>query len=138
MSSSAETVEPSEFPKKHVTTIKINRGPVWIRKRGKIWERIFVMFHSTSVENAEKNLIEGFKTSSHDTNMLGAGIYVSRDIHKTLPYGPVTFRLLVNPGRVCRIDRADHPLRKNWQKNFDSAWVPPNCDRVPSNRQVSI
>ena len=30
--------------------------------------------------------------------MLGNGLYVSRDIEKSIPYGPVTFKLLVYPG----------------------------------------
>jgi len=71
--------------------------------------------------------------SNHSTNMLGAGLYVSHSANKAVRYGDVIFRLLVYPGRVCKVDRQGHPLQKDWRREYGSAWVPPNCGMVPSN-----
>ena len=41
------------------------------------------------------------------------------------------------PGRVKVINRRGHPLQKTWQESgrWDTAWVPPNCNMVRSNRE---
>lgn len=61
----------------------------------------------------------GFRPS-HD-GMLGAGVYVSRQIEKAYAYGPqkygsggVVIELLVRVGRTKKIDRQGHPLQKSW------------------------
>ena len=58
--------------------------------------------------------------------MLGKGVYVSSTLRKTEAYGPITFKLLVYPGRICLVDRQGHPRQKTWQRDFGSAWTPPN------------
>ena len=67
--------------------------------------------------------------------MLGDGLYVSRDIAKTHGYGPVCFRLLVYPGKTKRVTDQDDPLRTGWQATHSSAWVPPDCSMVDSDRE---
>jgi hypothetical protein len=67
-------------------------------------QRILVMYHSTpderSAESIEKN---GFNISTGGNQMLGNGVYVSVDPKKCQNYGDIMFKLLVYPGRVCRI-----------------------------------
>ena len=102
-------------------------------------KEIFVMYHSTPKwENVEKILEEGFMWSCPCCNMLGHGIYVSSTLEKAAAYGKFTFKLLVYPGRVKKIDRQDHPKQKSWHKDYSSAWVPPNCGMVPSGHQVKF
>uniref|UniRef100_A0A3Q3WEK9 Uncharacterized protein n=1 Tax=Mola mola TaxID=94237 RepID=A0A3Q3WEK9_MOLML len=94
---------------------------------------IYDMYHGTSVASARLIISNGFKQSS--SGMLGQGVYVSRDKKKadSYPLGSkstdrVILALHVRPGRVKRIDKADHPLRTTWHANgYDTAWVPPNC-----------
>ena len=98
------------------------------------------MYHSTTPENAASIIRDnGFRISSdalHDGRMLGDGIYVSSTIAKARKFGPVTLKLLVYPGRICVINRKDHPLQKSWQTNYGSAWVPPGT-RGLARLQVS-
>ena len=85
------------------------------------------MFHATnSVESAESILDVNRLDLSDHSRMLGAGIYVSSTFEKAQSYGPITFKLLVDPGRICLIDRQGHPRQKSWQDDFGSAWTPPN------------
>ena len=58
--------------------------------------------------------------------MLGKGIYVSSTFDKTVGYGPITFKLLTDTGRIGLIDRQGYPRQKTWQSDFGSAWTPPN------------
>ena len=85
------------------------------------------MYHATdSVEAAESILDDNRFNLSDRSCMLGRGIYVSATFEKTLNYGPVTFKLLVDPGRICLINYQGHPRQKSWQDDFGSAWTPPN------------
>ncbi len=95
------------------------------------------MYHGTSVPSAVQILNGGgFNLSGGPNQMLGNGLYVSKDMTKSLNYGPVVFRLLVYPGRVAIIDQQGHPLQKRWHSEYGSAWVPPNCGMVPSGLEV--
>lgn len=68
--------------------------------------------------------------------MLGPGVYLSKDISKASDYGNVVLRVSVNVGRVAKIDHQGHRLQKSWQDSgYDSAWVPPGCGMVPSDRE---
>ena len=98
-------------------------------------QQVYVMFHSTTPENASSILKNGFEPSDKSNTMLGQGIYVSKDLDKAIPYGPVTFKLLVYVGRVKAIREQGHPLQKEWQRHFSTAWVPPNCGMVDSGRE---
>ena len=101
-------------------------------------QKVYVMFHSTkSWQQAESILQEGFMNSCSTNNMLGAGVYVSRSLNKACTYGPITFKLLVNPGHVKVIRTQGDPMQTNWQEHFGSAWVPPNCGMVPSGLEVN-
>ena len=85
------------------------------------------MYHSTTPENAASIIRDGFRITTetlHDGRMLGDGIYVSSTIAKAKKFGDVTLKLLVYPGRICVINRKNHPLQKSWQSNYGSAWVP--------------
>uniref|UniRef100_A0A8K9WV13 PARP catalytic domain-containing protein n=1 Tax=Oncorhynchus mykiss TaxID=8022 RepID=A0A8K9WV13_ONCMY len=92
-------------------------------------QRTYVMFHGTSVEAAD---------------MLGAGVYVTRDIQKACKY-PLgvsnskrrVLKVRVDVGKVKIIDQQDHPMQKTWhtEHGYDTAWVPPGVDMVESNRQ---
>ena len=97
--------------------------------------QIFIMYHGTNAVNAEGILNNGFRRSPKERNMLGKGIYVAKDIQKTDRYGPITFKLLVYTGSIIKIDYQGHPRQKNWQRNYQSAWVPPNCGMVKSGLQ---
>ncbi|CDQ96718.1 unnamed protein product, partial [Oncorhynchus mykiss] len=106
--------------------------------------REYVMFHGCSKEGAEFIKREGFKPSRADISMLGAGVYVSRDIRKACKY-PLdvpdsekrVLKIRVDVGRVKVIDRQNHPMQKTWHTvhGFDTAWVPPNVGMVASNQQ---
>ena len=84
----------------------------------------FSLYHATKTwRQAESILDNGFYPSDHDSTMLGRGIYVSSTIQKTYGYGPITFKLLVYPGRIITIDHQGHPRQKTWQSDFGSAWT---------------
>ncbi|CDQ88880.1 uncharacterized protein LOC110497173 [Oncorhynchus mykiss] len=105
--------------------------------------REYVMFHGCSKEGAELIKRDGFKPSSAD-RMLGAGVYVSRDIRKACKY-PLdvpdsekrVLKVRVNVGRVKVIDRQNHTMQKTWHTvhGFDTAWVPPNVGMVLCNQE---
>ena len=68
--------------------------------------------------------------------MLGAGVYVSRDEHKTHNYGRYSLKLLVYTGNCKVIRHQGDPMQKTWQDHgYDSAWVPPNCGMVSSGME---
>ncbi|KAM3598193.1 uncharacterized protein V6R79_014879 [Siganus canaliculatus] len=98
----------------------------------------YVMYHGTTSKNARLISDTGFHRSS--VGMLGPGVYLSRDLDKASRYpidhpehDRVVIRVLVNVGRVKRIDRQGHPLQKTWHDHgYDTAWVPPNCGMVKS------
>ncbi|XP_061105440.1 uncharacterized protein LOC133133356 [Conger conger] len=96
------------------------------------------MYHGTSKEAVESIKKDGFSPS--EDGMLGPGVYLSRDIQKASRY-PLNVAegdrrvlvVIVNVGRVKKIDRQGHPLQKTWHAaGYDTAWVPPNCGMVPS------
>uniref|UniRef100_A0A4W6DZ60 PARP catalytic domain-containing protein n=1 Tax=Lates calcarifer TaxID=8187 RepID=A0A4W6DZ60_LATCA len=98
----------------------------------------YIMYHGTTKKNARSILASGFKQSAD--GMLGRGVYLSRDLKKASRY-PINHpesdravvKVVVNVGRVKRIDRQHHPLQKTWHDHgYDTAWVPPNCGMVPS------
>ncbi|XP_031673371.1 uncharacterized protein LOC116364346 [Oncorhynchus kisutch] len=107
-------------------------------------QRTYVMFHGTSVEAAELIKKNGFILSRADISMLGAGVYVTRDIQKACEY-PLgvsnskrrVLKVRVDVGKVKIIDQQDHPMQKTWhtEHGYDTAWVPPGVDMVESNRQ---
>ena len=98
----------------------------------------YVMYHGTSLQNAMSIRSQGFRQS--DDGMLGRGVYLSRDLLKASCYPlnlpesqRVVLRVIVDVGKVKRIDKQGHPLQKTWHDDgFDTAWVPPNCGMVRS------
>ncbi|MEE6484783.1 hypothetical protein FKM82_014027 [Ascaphus truei] len=103
--------------------------------------KIYVMFHGTTVEFAEKIIKNGFKQSTRGPLMLGPGVYVSRDKNKAARYplddndksDQVILKLIVNVGKVKKIDYQGHPLQKTWhEEGYDTAWVPEFCGMVKS------
>ena len=113
---------------------------VWSNESTSGFERsVFIMFHSTkTAEMAESILTKGFICSKPEGNMLGKGIYASKSLQKATGYGPVTFKLLVYPGMVKTIKKQDDPMVKSWQKDYESAWVPPGCGMVQSGLEVPL
>eukprot|EP00092_Neocalanus_flemingeri_P027018 GFUD01029299.1.p1 GENE.GFUD01029299.1~~GFUD01029299.1.p1 ORF type:complete len:355 (+),score=85.68 GFUD01029299.1:80-1144(+) len=101
-------------------------------------QKVYVMYHATSVENAISIMEKGFQPSTLASTVhgmiLGQGVYVSRDLNKVAKYGEVVFKLLVYPGRTCSITTSNKLLRSTWQQSYDSAWIPPQCGNplVPS------
>jgi hypothetical protein len=100
---------------------------------------VYTMYHGTSGAAAASIEASGFRRSTGPHQMLGDGVYVTRDPAKAAPYslkhgpGGVILVLKVDVGRVKRIDRQDHPLQKSWHDHgYDSAWVPPGCGMVAS------
>ncbi|XP_029622260.1 uncharacterized protein LOC115202318 [Salmo trutta] len=107
-------------------------------------QRTYVMFHGTSIEAAEMIKKNGFTPSRADISMLGAGVYVTRDIQKACNYPPGVskskrrvLKVRVDVGKVKIIDKQDHPMQKTWhtEHGYDTAWVPPGVNMVESNRQ---
>ncbi|XP_053537435.1 grass carp reovirus (GCRV)-induced gene 2q [Ictalurus punctatus] len=100
--------------------------------------RFFVLYHGTTLKNAQKIQVEGFVPSFD--GMLGRGVYLSRDFKKAARYplqgrsqSLVVIMVNVRVGKVKRIDYQGHPLQKTWhQHGYDTAWVPPNCGMVAS------
>jgi len=94
--------------------------------------RAYTMFHGAHLNNAMAIINKGFVPSKD--GMLGAGVYVSRNIKKAMCYplntdvnDKVVFKLRVRVGKVKKIDRDNHPLMKSWHSDgYDCAWVPPN------------
>lgn len=84
------------------------------------------MYHSTKTWEQAKSILDNNFYPSDESRMLGRGIYVSSTLRKTESYGPITFKLLVYPGRICLVDCQGHPRQKTWQSDFGSAWTPPN------------
>uniref|UniRef100_A0A3B3UF54 Poly [ADP-ribose] polymerase n=1 Tax=Poecilia latipinna TaxID=48699 RepID=A0A3B3UF54_9TELE len=100
--------------------------------------QIYLMYHGTSRNNAEKILKSGFRQS--EDGMLGPGVYLSRDLQKASRYpighrdeDKVVIMVQVDVGRVKRIDHQNHPQQKTWHDHgYDTAWVPPNCGMTKS------
>lgn len=88
-------------------------------------QQVFVMYHATKdVENVESILKTGFRRSDGPNKILGDGLYVSKDIEKTLPYGDVCFKLLVYPGKTYVVEKMSDPDITSWQKDYSSGWIP--------------
>uniref|UniRef100_A0A3P9MGB8 PARP catalytic domain-containing protein n=1 Tax=Oryzias latipes TaxID=8090 RepID=A0A3P9MGB8_ORYLA len=100
--------------------------------------RTYIMYHGTTRANAEKIKANGFLRST--CGMLGAGVYLSRDLEKARRYpikhpekDKVIIKVKVNVGRIIVIRHQNHRLQKTWSSHgYDSAWVPPNCGMVNS------
>ena len=91
------------------------------------------MYHATTPD-AVRDIYQdnGFNRSQgkrkNGVNLfLGDGVYVTRDISKTLQYGQVCFKLLVYPGKTFIVDdTTPEEERTKWQNEYSSAWLPPN------------
>mmetsp|Transcript_40250 Transcript_40250/g.116361 ORF Transcript_40250/g.116361 Transcript_40250/m.116361 type:complete len:126 (-) Transcript_40250:55-432(-) len=92
----------------------------------------FTMYHGTTADRARSINANGFQRSKD--GMLGAGVYLTRDINKARGYGDGTIiTVSVAVGKVKKIDRQGHPLQKSWHNHgYDSAWVPPDSGMVLS------
>ena len=94
-------------------------------------QKVYIMYHGTSPDNALCILKEGFKpstvTSTVHGMLLGQGVYVSRDMSKAIRYGKVVLKLLVYTGRTCKVETSNVTIRSTWQLTHDSAWIPPRC-----------
>lgn len=95
------------------------------------------MYHGTKWDNALKIQAGGFIPSVD--GMLGAGVYLSRDIQKASKYpfnrtGKLAIlKVKARVGKVKKIDSQGHPMQKTWHQNgYNTAWVPPNCGMVAS------
>ena len=108
-------------------------------------DKVYIMYHGTpSLENAA--LIEQQGLRASQSGLLGAGVYVSRDVRKAQQYSGsgVVFEVLVRTGRVCHIQ--DHLVAVHgvqgtvvevpakdlvpdkWHDaGYDTAWVPADC-----------
>ncbi|XP_043937097.1 uncharacterized protein LOC122809569 [Protopterus annectens] len=94
----------------------------------------YTMFHGSHINNAKAIIQNGFKPSAD--GLLGAGVYISRNISKAMNYPlnasddvRVVFKLKVRVGTVKKINTDNHPLQKTWhQHGYDTAWVPPNSN----------
>ena len=111
-------------------------------RKGLVWsgqndegqtKKVYHMFHGTSPDKGWAIIRNGFRLPETDCGsndeplMLGIGVYLSADIEKAKKHGKFVLRALVFIGNETVIDRQDHPRRKNWQNEFDSVFVPPNC-----------
>uniref|UniRef100_A0A673VMC7 Uncharacterized LOC115191701 n=1 Tax=Salmo trutta TaxID=8032 RepID=A0A673VMC7_SALTR len=103
---------------------------------------VYVMYHGTSKQIAVDIQRNGFKPSKD--GMLGAGVYLSRDIRKAIKYpigaddsDKMVLKVKVNVGKVKVIKCQRHPMQKTWhtEHGFDTAWVPPGVGMVPSNQE---
>uniref|UniRef100_A0A4W5N2U3 Uncharacterized protein n=1 Tax=Hucho hucho TaxID=62062 RepID=A0A4W5N2U3_9TELE len=108
--------------------------------------RAYVMYYGTSRFAAKQILDKAFRQSRRGI-MLGAGVYVTRDIQKACKY-PLgvsnskrrVLKVRVDVGKVKIIDQQDHPMQETWhtEHGYDTAWVPPGVDMVESNRQENF
>ncbi|XP_029945249.1 uncharacterized protein LOC115386924 [Salarias fasciatus] len=113
-------------------------GTLRMELSGPVNGQTYVMYHGTTRSNADQILNNGFRQSSD--GMLGRGVYLSRDLEKASryplrhpEYDRVVITVVVNVGKVKRIDYQKHPLQKTWHDHgYDTAWVPPRCGMVPS------
>ncbi len=95
-------------------------------------ERTYVMYHGTTFRRAANIHAKGF-TRTPD-GMLGAGIYLSRDIKKAAQYATagngrpgIIIKCEVQVGRVKKVASQDDKFQKSWRRNgYDTAWVPSN------------
>ncbi|XP_055780093.1 uncharacterized protein LOC129855983 [Salvelinus fontinalis] len=102
---------------------------------------VYVMYHGTSKQAAVEIQRHGFTPSTD--GMLGAGVYVSRDIRKAIKYpigaddsDKMVLKVKVDVGKVKIIDVQGHDRQYDWHTHgYDTAWVPPGVDMVPSNQQ---
>ena len=89
--------------------------------------QVFVMYHATSPGAVRDILLNGFNRSQGKRMMLGDGVYVTRNIQKTLHYGEVCFKLLVYPGKTFIVDdTTPEEERTKWHNEYGSAWLVPN------------
>jgi len=120
-----------------------SRDPVWSQTtRSGFRQQVFIMYHSTrNVGNVSSIIQTGFNISQRGESgnpnlLLGDGLYVSRDIEKTLDYGKVCFKLLVYPGKTFLVqDSTTMEERMGWQRENSSAWIPSNNKVHPSGRE---
>jgi len=120
-----------------------SRDPVWSQTtRSGFRQQVFIMYHSTvNPQNVSSILHNGFKISQKGSTwrpglLLGDGVYVTRDIEKTIGYGDVCFKLLVYPGKTFIVDdNTPQEERVSWQREHSSAWIPPNNRVHPSGRE---
>uniref|UniRef100_A0A8C8ITR6 PARP catalytic domain-containing protein n=1 Tax=Oncorhynchus tshawytscha TaxID=74940 RepID=A0A8C8ITR6_ONCTS len=102
---------------------------------------VYVMYHGTSKQIAVDIQRNGFKPSKD--GMLGAGVYLSRDIRKAIKYpigaddsDRMVLKVKVDVGKVKIIDVQGHDRQYDWHTyGYDTAWVPPGVGMVPSNQQ---
>ncbi|KAL0162748.1 hypothetical protein M9458_042144, partial [Cirrhinus mrigala] len=79
---------------------------------------VYRMYHGTTARVAEQIKIHGFQPSAD--GMLGRGVYLTRDLNKASryplkkPHERVVIRVIVNAGRVKKINHKHHPLQKTW------------------------
>ncbi|KAK6324682.1 hypothetical protein J4Q44_G00040240 [Coregonus suidteri] len=80
---------------------------------------VYVMYHGTSKQAAVEIQRNGFKPSTD--GMLDR----------------MVLKVKVDVGRVKIIDVQGHDMQYNWhtKHGYDTAWVPPGVDMVPSNQQ---
>ncbi|XP_028974118.2 uncharacterized protein LOC105021057 [Esox lucius] len=104
--------------------------------------KTYVMYHGTLKKNALQIQRNGFIPSTK--GMLGAGVYLSRDIQKVIKYPLETLdsekmvlKVKVNVGKVKVIDKQRHYMQYNWHTKygFDTAWVPPDVGMVESKQE---
>merc|ERR1712125_36054 len=100
--------------------VRVNGHDLHCRKRNNttctselVTARSYVMYHGTSHEAALSIERDGV-VPSHD-GMLGAGVYMSRDIRKARNYGSVVLKCQANVGRTKIINVQGHQLQKSWQ-----------------------
>lgn len=88
--------------------------------------RVYLMYHGSTVENIASILENGFVPSTGNTSRqrFGDGVYVSRDIVKAFNYGDVTLKLLVYEGHQRVMNAKKDGRKRRWQEDFMSAWVP--------------
>uniref|UniRef100_A0A8C7KS73 PARP catalytic domain-containing protein n=1 Tax=Oncorhynchus kisutch TaxID=8019 RepID=A0A8C7KS73_ONCKI len=103
---------------------------------------VYVMYHGTSKQIAVDIQRNGFKPSKD--GMLGAGVYLSRDIRKVIKYpigaddsDRMVLKVKVDVGKVKIIDAQGHDMQYNWhtKHGYDTAWVPPGVGMVNSDQE---
>jgi len=119
-----------------------SRDPVWSQTtKSGFRQQVFVMYHATLAQHVTSIINNGFRNSqgsvnSHGGNLvLGDGLYVSKDKNKAEPYGEVCFKLLVYPGKAFGVYDGNDPEKTTWNKNYSSAWVPPNATNWHSDKE---
>uniref|UniRef100_A0A8C5MUW1 PARP catalytic domain-containing protein n=1 Tax=Leptobrachium leishanense TaxID=445787 RepID=A0A8C5MUW1_9ANUR len=104
-------------------------------KKGRKNQTYSLMYHGATLKNAP-NIISYSLHLSRE-GVFGKGVYVFKheesatsqplNLDEDERY-QVIFEVRVNLGKIKEIDYEGHPMQTTWYKQYDTAWMPAECD----------